>query len=242
MSKTSPTKKFLIVLVYFERPKLVVNALNSIKEMQYENWELAFIDDGSVAEGEPIVRSIFSERELQKTTFYRCNDTVEMKKAIGGSRHGYYMNEAIKASNADYFIICCDDDAIIPTYFAELNSFLQENPLPYCFSWLKFFNPTKEHYSRATVTAREQFAGSTYALNHNDAVNPVCHIDSSQVVCNTQCFKVGGVSFPYPKTRMLDAALFQQLFVRYGLCQPTRIYGEYKGAFQEQLGNSPAEY
>jgi len=37
--------KFLIVLVYYKRPKIVLNALESIKNLSYENWQLDFIDD-----------------------------------------------------------------------------------------------------------------------------------------------------------------------------------------------------
>ena len=39
--------KFLILLFYYDRPKMVRNALQSVKELNYKNWELAFIDDGS---------------------------------------------------------------------------------------------------------------------------------------------------------------------------------------------------
>ena len=37
--------KFLIVLVYYKRPKMVLNALESIKNLSYGNWQLDFIDD-----------------------------------------------------------------------------------------------------------------------------------------------------------------------------------------------------
>lgn len=59
----------LILLFYYNRPELVKNALFSIKNNNYVNWKLAFIDDGSLINGEKIVRSIFNENEINKCVF-----------------------------------------------------------------------------------------------------------------------------------------------------------------------------
>ena len=235
-------KKLLMLLVYYERPELVKNALNSIKELDYENWELAFIDDASQTPGEPIARSILSERELAKTTFYRCEDSVGQKMAQGGSRHGQYMNEAIINSDAEYFVIICDDDAIRPTYFKELDAVLAQKAYPYMYSKVMFFNPTRQSYKDATEQATESFAGSTYSINHEHPLRPICMIDGSQLVCNVQCFKDKQVAFPFPRTRMLDAAIYQQLYDLYGDCYPTKLFGLYKAAFAEQMGNVQIKY
>ena len=63
------TNKFLIVLAYYERPKIVLNALNSIMELNYENFEVRFIDDGSINKGEEVVREVCSSI-IDKFTFY----------------------------------------------------------------------------------------------------------------------------------------------------------------------------
>ena len=52
--------KFLIILAYYERPKIVLNSLNSILDITYPEFEVHFIDDGSVNRGEPIVREVCS--------------------------------------------------------------------------------------------------------------------------------------------------------------------------------------
>lgn len=235
-------KKFLIILVYYQRPDLVRNALNSIKELDYDNWELAFIDDGSRDMGEPIVRDVFTERELNKTKFYYCPDTMEQKMLQGGSRHGEFMNKVILESNAEYFVVLCDDDAIIHTYFKELDTIMQSETHPYWYSKLKFFNPTKQSYKEATEVAQESFVGSTYTINHEHPLKPICMIDGLQMVCNTACFKDGSIAYPYPQTRMLDATMYQQLYDKYGECYPTKVFGLYKGAFAEQMGNTTTNY
>ncbi len=242
ISRPKVDKKFLIVLNYYERPQLVRNTLNSIRELQSDNWELAFIDDGSIAEGEPIAREIFTERELWRTKFYRCNDSIEQKRVQGGSRHGQYNNEAICNSDADYFIMLCDDDAIIPDYFARLNEVLGFKPYPYAYCNILFFNPSKESYKNATIMPRERFQGSNYRLNHHHPLNPSCCIDASQMICNTGCVKEGLVKFPYPQTACLDANVYQQLYALYGNCTPVNIYGQYKATHVQQLGNRKEHY
>ena len=37
----------LILMPYYNRPKDVLLALNSIKNQSYKNWRLVFVDDGS---------------------------------------------------------------------------------------------------------------------------------------------------------------------------------------------------
>ena len=50
--------KILILLLYFERPNLVRNALRSVRQADrhHQDWELAVIDDGSRAPALPISR------------------------------------------------------------------------------------------------------------------------------------------------------------------------------------------
>src|SRR5258706_11440151 len=65
--------KIQILLMYYDRPNIVKNALNSIKEMNYDNWELVFLDDGSVTSGESIVKDILKD-SLHKVRFFNTND------------------------------------------------------------------------------------------------------------------------------------------------------------------------
>jgi len=56
-------QKIVILLLYYDRPKMVRNALKSIKDLNYKNWELVFIDDGSKEPGRPIVEEILAEEK-----------------------------------------------------------------------------------------------------------------------------------------------------------------------------------
>jgi glycosyltransferase involved in cell wall biosynthesis len=117
--------KILILLFYYNRPNLVKIALNSIKIHNYNNWEIAFIDDGSEEPGEPIVREILSEH-LDKIKFYNTNDSIDIKMLRSkehGSIFGKYAQQAVEESDADIVMMLCDDDALYPEYFNNLNKY-----------------------------------------------------------------------------------------------------------------------
>jgi len=232
-------KKFLILLFYYERPNIVKNALCSLNELSYTNFEVAFIDDGSNTPGKLIADEILKPEILNRVTFYNTNDSIEQKRNQGGSVFGKLANDAILNSDAEYAIMLCDDDAIVPDYLLYLNEYFTLNEfVTYCYSKVYFFNPSIETYKSFKEHATYNHPGSTYSLNHyREPINPVGKVDASQICWKTSCNKQGNIWFPYPQTRGLDAALYQQLFDKYGHCYPTFTYGQYKGAFADQLGN-----
>lgn len=224
----------LIILAYYQRTEIVKFALQSIKEIEYANFDLFIIDDGSQTKPhiDEIAQQVLGERLYGRTGFYICSDTPEQKKEQGGSRHGQFVNEIILASNSDLVFLLCDDDAVIPDYLTNLDQWFRENPdKKYGYSHVRIFDPTKE--SPFGIDKKAHWT------NLDTPVHPVNRIDSSQVVFRTECFKKGGVRYPSPQTRNLDAALFQQLFDLYGPCYPMGFDGQYKGWFAGQLGNQP---
>ena len=226
--------RILILIAYFQRPKIVEFALQSIRQLEYVNFDLFIVDDGSQTQPhiQDITLEVLGEKLYSRTGFYICGDTPEQKKAQGGSRHGHFLNEIILASSAELALICCDDDAILPDYLTNLDQWFRANPdKKYGYSHVRIFDPTKE--SPFGIDKRAHWT------NLDVPVHPVNRIDSSQVVFRTECFKKGGCRFPSPQTRNLDAALFQQLFDRYGPCYPMGFDGQYKGWFEGQLGNQP---
>lgn len=232
-------QKFLILLFYYERPNIVKNALRSLNELEYDNFEIAFIDDGSISPGKLIAEEILTGNVLQRVTFYNTNDSIEQKKSQGGSVFGKLANEAIQNSDAEYALMLCDDDAIVSDYLLYLNEYFRLNDfVTYCYSKVYFFDPTQETYKQFKDQPTYSHPGSTYTLNHyTEPINPVGKVDASQICWKISCNKYGDIWFPYPLTRGLDAALYQQLFDKYGYCYPTFTYGQYKGAFADQLGN-----
>jgi glycosyltransferase involved in cell wall biosynthesis len=222
------TLKILILLAYYNRPTIVKNALRSVIESTYSNWELAFCDDGSNTPGESLVREMYSPEQLDKVRFYRLDDTVAQKNEQGGSRHGSMLNDAMDKSDADIVIILCDDDALTPAYLGNLNAWYADHPeRTYGYSHVVEYNPTTENYHNTSKKAT--------GLNRTNSIVPACMVDSSQVSWRRD----PRIKFPSPQTGGLDIVLFEYMHSIFGLCPFTGFDGEYKGVFNLQLGKRP---
>lgn len=236
--------KALIILLYYDRPNLVHNALNSIRMLKYENYEVAVIDDGSKIPIEPIVRMHYYDI-VDKFKFYRCNDTIEQKLRQGGTRRGLFVNEAINNSDADFAIILCDDDAITHSYFNELIKWFKNNPgKVYGYCYVLDFNPLIQ-LPNEKVRPR----GRTNIIILS---NDVRIINSSQVAWLLKVNRENGMRFSEIqdlscltdgcRTAFLTATFFNCMHQKYGVCSFMGMFGQYKGRFHGQLGNRKETY
>lgn len=222
--------KVQILLLYFERSNLIRNALQSIKEMNYDNWELAFFDDGSVNEGEPIVREIL-ENHLDKIRFFNTYDSIEEKTKRRDSHVGLYMNYAVVTSDAEIVVVLCDDDAITPEYFNGIERFYSQNPNEvWAYCHVIRYDPTAQDYHTVLVDSNDWYN------RYITAVNPACALDSSQVSYRSKCTKKEGIYWNFPQTGALDANIFEKMQNKYGPCGFVGCVGQYKAVFPDQMG------
>jgi hypothetical protein len=215
------SSKILILLSYFERPKMVRNALASVLRAGelYSNWELAFIDDASPTPGRPVVEEML-QGYLDKVRFYNTNCTDEV------SIFGSFMNQAIKDSDADLALILCDDDELCVDYLKNLNNYFLCHPsVVVCYSHVYYFDPFRERSSDVVFDSK-------WLNSYTGVVLLEDNVDASQVAWRTLCNKVRGCWFPSPKTRNLDAAFYSQL----GEAPFSGFIGQYKGMHSMQLG------
>lgn len=218
--------KALVLCVYFDRPKMVLNALESVRDQTSSAWTLGFIDDGSTVPGVPIMESVvgFRPHSLSITGM----DSVEQKIAQGGSRHGQYMNDLIHASDDDLVIVLCDDDALHPECVANCINWFTENPDKlWGYGHIQDFNPHKE---KPGAVVR----GSDYN-QHTGPVDPVCRLDSTQVVFRREVFDK--CSYPFPATGALDADVFAHVMAITDKVEYMGFVTQYKGRFPGQMGN-----
>lgn len=219
--------KFLILLTYYNRPKLVKNALESIKRLKYDNWELVVIDDASEQSIEELCKEYVDAKKLK---YYRIKDTIEKKIKRGGSNHGKYMNKAIQESNADIVIPLCDDDALMEDYLNKLNDYFDTNVgVKYVYSNDFIFDPQTEN----PFDIKERRGDFGYNVV---PVNPSGKLDFSQVVFRIECFNEDGLSYPFPQTKNLDEQIFKQAYEKYSVCPYSGFFGQYKALYSGQLG------
>lgn len=225
--------KFLIILAYYDRPIIVKNALKSIMDISYPNFEVHFIDDGSINKGEPIVRDICNPI-IDKFTFHYINNTVEQKRIQGGSIHGEYLNLAIKESDADHVIILCDDDAIFPHFLTKLNNFLnKEDNLnkKYFYHNMVLYDSLKEDYKSGV----ERMDFSYFTNSHKTPINCAGRVDSSQVTYSRKDFIEYGLSYPSPQTSGLDMAIYNKMFSTWGPCEYSGLVSQVKSNNADNL-------
>lgn len=229
--------KILILMSYYNRPILVKNALKSILKANehHSNWCLAFGDDGSEKPGRPIVEDILKDH-LNKVTFVHSGMKFE-DKIKQGLILGKMANKVMKESNADVALILCDDDELVPDYLKNLSEFFLQRDALYCFSKLYLYNPLFQKSNEVELNSINKWS------NFNEPINPVNHLDASQVAWRLDCCKERGAWFKEstlsvpgkPWTQDTDKSFFENLYDRCGLCQPTGFVGQFKGVHDYQF-------
>jgi glycosyltransferase involved in cell wall biosynthesis len=227
--------KFELIIAYYKRPKIVLNALESIIKSTYDNWHLTFVDDsGDDSFKETFLNFGFDKSKINYTPILMSDDE---KINIGGSIFGKYVNEAIQNTDADIIILICDDDALFPNYMENLNKFYTENPdKMWGYSHVKFFNPETQHYLESTEKPSNKTFNTSNLNDYTSPIHPSCKVDSSQVSFRKNAFTQTNLWYPYPHTKDLDRNVFEKLYTQIGQCHFTNCYGQYKGWFANQLG------
>lgn len=220
--------KFLILLLYYERPILVRNALNSVLRNNYHDWHVAFIDDSSPTPGRPIAEEIFRSC-LDKISFYNTEVSVS-EKLENGSIVGKLMNEAIQNSNADICLMLCDDDELCKDYLAGLDSFFRTHlTAPATYSHIHLYNPGFEDSFFVDNVAPRIYN------RYRSKINPAGKADASQVAWRSLVNKIDNIWFPFPQTRNLDESFYKNIFKIYGKIPFSQLIGQYKSDNVVQL-------
>lgn len=234
----SSQAKIQILLLYYERPNMVRNALESIKNLNYTNWELAFIDDGLEKPGRPVVESILGDH-LSKIKFYTSGDSIQKKESQGGSLLGKYMNKAMSESNAEICVMLCDDDALESNYLTNLNAWFKNNPQKmYCYSHVILFDPFKDTPGNLNLSDEvfiPSLRMSSNRINHfwnkSGEFNCANQVDAAQVAWR----RSADALFPFPRTKNLDAVFYSNLFEKYGAANFSGFVGQYKAIYGDAL-------
>ncbi len=225
---------------YFERPNMVKNALDSFLEIDYDNYEICIIDDGS--KKNPIYSVLTNEhyKNIKNLKILYTHDSIE-NKLQRGSIHGSFMNKAILESNAEIVVMMSDDDAVTSNYFKDLNNFYNINTkIQYSYCHIIPFDPMVEKPSKNLLNKTHTIPWNTNAatnLNHTIPLNPYCRVDSTQVSWRRSANIDDKIFFPEEQTKNLDASFYSKMYETYGSCFFNGIIGMYKGFHHGQLGN-----
>jgi hypothetical protein len=227
--------KFEIILLYYKRPEIVKNSLDSIKKSSYNNWHLTFIDDSGDNSFEKNLDEFGFDKS--KITYVPIMMSDDEKIKLQGSLNGKYMNDAIYLTDADIIIPICDDDALVSDYMEKLNEYYNKNDsVVWSYCYLNFYDPYRESYLESKSESENPALNYPYLNDHKSPLNPYMCKDFSQVTFRKNALVEKEIKYLYPKNHDLDAAIFNDFFEVWGPCHFNGLRGQHKGWHEEQLG------
>jgi uncharacterized phage-like protein YoqJ len=232
------SNKIMILLLYYERPNMVRNALKSVLKANehYKNWFLIAHDDGSENKLEPVVHEVMAGH-LDNVGIVRSEKTSEQKVNEGGML-GHTLNEIIHVARAqikpDILLMLCDDDELHPLYLKKLDEYFTNNhDVMSCYSNVICYDPLHETSENCFPERHAKFSSK---LNQwNVSINGTDKVDASQVAWRSSCHD-RGVRFPFPCVKNHDSGLFSAMNHFCGPMHYTGFVSQYKGVHSKQLG------
>ena len=111
--------KITIILPVYGRSELLGAALESVKNQESEHWRLVIADDGSDEATQRLIDSWIKEnRNLQ----------VEWHKRPKNLGLFANLNQAISEAKADWVLLICSDDMLMPSAIGRLHELHREWP------------------------------------------------------------------------------------------------------------------
>ena len=213
---------------------MVKNALKSILNQTYQNYDVFFVND---SDEHDVMAASLAEFNFppEKLTYCLSNESDQLKAERGYSRLGYFWNDACEKTDADVAIMLCDDDALHPDYLMNMKNWYEANPdQNYCYSHAIPFDPFTQNF--------EEVQPTPFWLNHTHPLAPSCMVDASQVSWRVKPMVEAGIKFPETQTRNLDAGLYAGMYDNWGLCNFSGFYGQYKGTYSTTLTNRGSDF
>lgn len=104
-----------VIMPAYNAEKYIFEAINSIIDQTYNNWELIIVDDASTDGTNQIIDSFTDPR-------------IKVFKNSQNMGIAFSTNRGIKESRGEYFALMDDDDIAISYRFEKTLAFLENNP------------------------------------------------------------------------------------------------------------------
>lgn len=116
MSTPSVTPLVSIIMPNYNNRKYIAEAMESVLNQTYTNWELIVIDDGSMDNSVEIIQAYAAKDERIRLLVNATN------KGVSASR-----NEGLKNSNGAFICFLDSDDVFLPNKLSDQVECLQQN-------------------------------------------------------------------------------------------------------------------
>lgn len=129
--------KISCILNSFNKPPLFADAVESVLNQSYQDFELIIMDGGSKKDGMDKLLKKYAKHP--KIRIYFTGETEKDRKTK--IMHSVAMNMGIKLAKGEYITYLCDDDIYYPSRFEKMIEKFQSKPdidIVYC--WLNLCN------------------------------------------------------------------------------------------------------
>lgn len=207
-----------IFLLYYDRPVMVCEAVQSVLAQSSGDWILEFIDDGSPRSGREAV-------QVDDPRIRWWNTRRE--RSVGG-----LMTELMCGSGADISFILCDDDWLDPYYVQN------------CLDWRKINRTIAHAFSSVQLefgplpVSWQGFASSLSATCPYNQwkcdISPHLAIEGCQYVWDRGCAVGRGITFS-DEVSCLDSRFMYDMYRLLGKCVRMPRLGQHKRLHGGQL-------
>lgn len=155
--KAQSELKISVIISTFRRKELLLRLLRSIKEQQYDNYEIIITDDSSNDGTEVEIKQYMEENEEQTILF----ETNKSNMGVGESKKKAYLK-----ATGEIIIFSDDDDYFVDSsYFELLNRTYKDNP-----DCLMTIAPTITHYEKEDIYEIQEL-NTPPKMSHREYLN-----------------------------------------------------------------------
>ena len=119
--------RFTVVLTSYNRPKLVTDAIESVLEQTYKDWELLIADDDSNVETLKAIHKASRGDKRVKMLFKAGGSPTPQERATQ-TRYCVTINAALAIAKGEFITYCCDDDYFYPRRLELMVEAFDKNP------------------------------------------------------------------------------------------------------------------
>lgn len=116
--------KISVILTSYNRPQLVREAITSVQDQTYSDWELLVVDDNSGDE----TRSVLARIEAAEPRCRIIQSNVSPEDRPRTARYATCINLAIPLLSGDLVTYLTDDDIYLPERFEQMHALFVSHP------------------------------------------------------------------------------------------------------------------
>jgi glycosyltransferase involved in cell wall biosynthesis len=161
--------KVSVIMPVYNGERYLSEAIQSVLNQTFKDFEFIIIDDGSVDNSVKIIESFDDERIV----FLKINH-----KGIVGA-----LNTGLEIAKGEYIIRTDADDVSVPERFEKLIKYMQENKdISICGSWAISINEKNEILGEMKYPPIKDFEIKKYILFHNPFIHPAVIFKRKEII------------------------------------------------------------